>query len=389
MEKYDVVIVGAGIAGPALASLLAGEGIRVLLVEKNTYSGEKAACGGLFDKVYFDKYVSDPSIIEQVITINTFEVPWGPVDFNCEQVTVKRRNLDRRLTERARDSGTQLLTQTTVESYDVQEPGRVIVRVKQGIARESKEIECKIIAFADGPRSLSWQNENLNFENNRRYWAYAYAYEIEGAPKNPGEITIYFDPKVLPWGYSWNFPNELEMNVGAGTLVSLLGSPGALKKEFLRFVEEHHSSRAFPGDMKVVDKKGGYIPMWLNDRLSDVSQVVLGDAAGMVSPLFGAGIEYAFDAAELCAGVIVESLTNNNYSAEQLKKYDDAVAAGFGRELKKQMSLVKVILFSLKFGKSWPIKILSITAFGMRYSRWNKIKILLYPLCGRPKIKAG
>ena len=126
--------------------------------------------------------------------------------------------------------------------------------------------------------------------------------------------------------------------------------------------------------------------MWLNNHFSDVSQVVLGDAAGMVSPLFGADIDYAIDAAEACAPVILEALRKNDFSQLQMMKYDLAVENKFGKDLRKQMLLARIIIFSQKFGKRWPIKILAVIAFGMKYTRWNKIKIMLYPLLGKPRL---
>ena len=41
-ESYDVIVIGAGFGGSACAGLLAKEGLRVLLVEKNKQAGGKA-----------------------------------------------------------------------------------------------------------------------------------------------------------------------------------------------------------------------------------------------------------------------------------------------------------------------------------------------------------
>ncbi|HID39439.1 MAG TPA: NAD(P)/FAD-dependent oxidoreductase [Calditrichaeota bacterium] len=386
MDKYDIVIIGAGIAGSALARLLAREGVSVLLLEKSESSGKYAACGGLFDKPYFERFATDSSIIEQHITKNRFKLPWGDVIFDCDQVTVKRRHFDKHLARLAEEAGAQLRRHTAAQHIIIHEAGRVEVQLKTKGKDGLQKVECKIVAFADGPKSLAHKNKHLFEEKNKKYWAYAYAYEIDRVPENQNEMLVYLDSSLFPWGYGWVFPNRRESNIGVGTILPQLEKGGGLKKKLAHFIGEYAPTKSLLKQGSIVDKKGGFIPMWLNENLSDISQVVLGDAAGMVSPLFGAGIDYALDAAEACAPVIREALQKNDFSRDQLKKYDLNVQDKFGKDLKKQMLLARIIIFSLHFGKSWAVKILGVIAFGMKYSRWNKIKILLFPLLGKPRL---
>lgn len=387
MKKYDVVIIGAGIAGSALARLLAKEGLHVLLLEKSESSGKYTACGGLFDKPYFDRFANDPSLIEQHITRNIFKLPWGDVEFDCDQVTVKRRHFDKHLALLAKEAGAELRTGTSAQDFVLHGPGQVEVHFKTRDAADLQKVTCKILAFADGPKSLSHKNKRFFDEKNKKYWAYAYAYEIDRVPQKENEMIVYLDHKLFPWGYGWVFPNRHESNIGVGTILPRINKDGALKKILTYFINDYAPIKSLLQKGTIVDKKGGFIPMWLNAHFSDTSQVVLGDAAGMVSPLFGAGIDYALDAAEACAPVLMEALQKNDFSSDHMYKYDQAVHEKFGKDLKKQMLLARIIILSLRFGKSWPIKILGVIAFGMKYTRWNKIKILLYPFMGKPKLK--
>ena len=45
-EKFDVIIVGAGIAGATAALMLAREGLEVLVIERGNYAGAKNMTGG-------------------------------------------------------------------------------------------------------------------------------------------------------------------------------------------------------------------------------------------------------------------------------------------------------------------------------------------------------
>lgn len=385
MEQFDVVIIGAGIAGSVLGKLLADQGVKVMLAEKDEYSGKTTACGGLFDMPYFERYVTDEAVIEQKITKNTFVMPWGDVQFACDQLTVKRRVFDRHLAENAAKSGADLRNRTRALNYKLEKPGDVKVELKNLNTKETYQVQAKVIAFADGPQTLAKNNPKFNAEKNKPYWAYAYAYEVDGIPIDADEIKIYLDPKLFPWGYGWIFPNKNDSNIGVGTINAQVDKGIKLKDKLFYFIENFALTKDLLKDREVVDKKGGFIPMWLIDNFSDESQLVLGDAAGMVSPLFGAGIDYAIEAAEAGAPVIIEALEKNDFSAAQMYKYDQKISEGFLKDLKKQILVARMIITSLRFGKTWPIKVLAAIAFGMKYTRWNKIKIMLYPLLGVPK----
>ena len=376
---------GAGIAGSVLARLLAEKGVEVLLVEKDEYSGKTTACGGLFDRPYFDRYVDDPSIIEQEIKRNVFIMPWGEVTYECDQVTVKRRKFDRYLAERAQQSGAHLVTLTKAVDYRVKSPGAVEVTLNHRKSRETRTVQAKLVAFADGPHTLAKANPLFNYEPNRPYWAYAYAYEVEGIPIDPQEIKIYLDERIAPWGYGWIFPNRNDSNIGVGTIQAEIDRGIKVKEKLFYFIEEYEKTGPLLKDRKIVDKKGGFIPMWLIQHFADDSQVVLGDAGGMVSPLFGAGIDYAIEAAEAAAPVILEALAHNDFTRHRLQGYEANLEDRVLKDLRKQMLLAKIIIHSLRFGKRFPVKILAAIAFGAKYNRWNKIKILTYPILGKPK----
>jgi len=385
MERFDTVIIGAGITGSVLARLLAEAGRSILLLEKDSFSGQTTACGGLFDRPYYDRYFSDNRLIEQEIKKNVFIMPWGEVSFDCDQVTVKRRLFDRGLAELDREKGAVLRNRSKAVGYRVQENGTVIVRVKDLAQKTEYDVQTKIIAFADGPHSLARRNPRFNSEKYKRFWAYAYAYETAGIPFEPDTIKIYLDTELFPWGYGWIFPNKSDSNIGVGTVFAGKFSSPEIKNKLFHFMSGYKQTAPLLSASEIKDKKGGFIPMYLIDTFADDAQVVLGDAAGMVSPLFGAGIDYAMDAAEACAPVLIKALEKEDFSRAALLEYEENIKKGFIAELKKQLLIARIIIFSLKFGRHRAIKILAVIAFGAKYSRWNKIKILFYPLLGKPE----
>ncbi len=312
-------------------------------------------------------------------------MPWGEVVFDCDQVTVKRRKFDHGLAEAASKKGALLRNRSKAIGYERQKNGYMVVLVKDLIQQTEYEVQTKIIAFADGPHSLARTNLLFNSEKYKHFWAYAYAYETTGIPFEPDTIKIYLDKELFPWGYGWIFPNKSDSNIGVGTVLAGKADGPQIKKKLFHFIDDYKETAALLSGSEIVDKKGGFIPMYLIDTFVDDAQVVLGDAAGMVSPLFGAGIDYAMDAAEACAPVLLKALETGDSSRSALLEYEQIIKKGFVADLKKQLLIARIIVFSLKFGRHWAIKILAVIAFGIKYSRWNKIKILFFPLLGKPK----
>ncbi|MDR2503557.1 MAG: FAD-dependent oxidoreductase, partial [Deltaproteobacteria bacterium] len=46
MEKFDVIVIGGGVAGLTAAYVLAGEGLETLVLERGDYAGAKNVTGG-------------------------------------------------------------------------------------------------------------------------------------------------------------------------------------------------------------------------------------------------------------------------------------------------------------------------------------------------------
>ena len=61
------------------------------------------------DKKYYNKILQNDGVLEQHITKNVFILPWGRVTIPCDQVTVKRRNFDKKLAEIAYEKGVVFL----------------------------------------------------------------------------------------------------------------------------------------------------------------------------------------------------------------------------------------------------------------------------------------
>ncbi|EQD35866.1 FixC protein, partial [mine drainage metagenome] len=165
MERFDVVVVGAGLAGIAAAHAAASAGRSVLLIERGKAPGTKTVSGGLLyghalARIVPEFWASDPSPVERpivrnilsfltgsrAVSVDHFDVAFGKAPFNS--FSVLRHRLDAWLAERAEAAGAVPVYGVRVDSL-LREGDRVI-----GVRTGDDEIGAEVTVLADGVNSL-------------------------------------------------------------------------------------------------------------------------------------------------------------------------------------------------------------------------------------------
>jgi electron transfer flavoprotein-quinone oxidoreductase len=163
MEKFDVIIVGAGPAGSTAGFLLAKAGLNVLMVERGPNPGSKTVSGGLIysklvAQIFPDFWNSAP--VERAITNHQLAMLSGnasvALDFRSQNsaqppynaFSVLRARFDPWLAKQAENVGASLITGVTVDTLLV-EDGRVT-----GIQAGPDKIGADVVVIAEGTRSL-------------------------------------------------------------------------------------------------------------------------------------------------------------------------------------------------------------------------------------------
>lgn len=62
--------------------------------------------------------------------------------------------------------------------------------------------------------------------------------------------------------------------------------------------------------------------------------ILCGDAAGLIDPATGEGIDYAMSSGKIAAKVIIDALEKNDMSAKFLSKYEIIWKKDFGKDIK-------------------------------------------------------
>ncbi len=351
-DNYDVIIIGAGPAGSICARSLGIGGARVLLIDKAQFPRDKT-CGdflsarlcnklkqlGLYDVVkkmphtiINDLLFSHPDIGSFCVRESlNWEVSTGLV---C-----KREDLDSVLVQEAKKY-VDVFEGVKVKGL-VFEDGKIV-----GVQTEDKIVRAKIIVGADGANGVTAKalgagalDENHNAVAIRSYYS-----NVKGMTNS---VELHFLEQVQP-GYFWIFPvNPMtgEANVGLGILSCNVRNRNLqLKKMLHSIVSEHPQFRERFSEAQCLDSiKGWSLPFGSKKRrLAFNGAILVGDAAGLVDPMSGEGIENAFRSGECAATIIQKALAANDFSVSFLMKYESALDKILRSELRKGYLIQKV-----------------------------------------------
>ena len=126
---------------------------------------------------------------------------------------------------------------------------------------------------------------------------FAFEYKVEGEWGE--DLEFYFDAEKYPYGYIWIFPRKNETNIGIVTT----------SNERKRRLDDFLKQKNITG--KILKKIGGPIPM--KGPIPNIHRdnvMIVGDAAGMVNPIFYGGIRIGMTSGEIAGKVVAAFLKN-------------------------------------------------------------------------------
>ncbi|MBD3164594.1 FAD-dependent oxidoreductase [Candidatus Woesearchaeota archaeon] len=269
MEKFDVVIVGAGPAGLKAAEVLAKNKKKVIVLEKNKVIGPKVCAAGITEKDL--KYIPK-RLIERFF--NSFLVN-NKLRIKYNLFTIEREKLGRYQLRQARQSGAKILKDTFVRE------------ISQKYVETSKgRFYFNYLIGADGSNSKVRSFLKLKSE----VCCLAIQYKINKVEK---DIKVFFDPAQYSLWYLWVFPHKDYTYIGVGASI---GMHIHLRKKLDSFMqEENYSASDFEAALINVDYRGY--------KFNNI--YLVGDAAGFANPLTGEGIYQALVSGEEIAKKIL------------------------------------------------------------------------------------
>jgi digeranylgeranylglycerophospholipid reductase len=308
-NRFDVIIIGAGIVGCYTAHSLARLGYNVCILEKNPESGYKSSCTGIISKACLELLPAVNNAIQFEASSAKIFSPSGKFirieRDDAQAYILDRPSLDRSMALQAAQSGVSLRFSTLALSTTVNSQ---FAEVHTSSHNEPLVFQSSVIVIAGGPGTTLARDAGLGQLNE-----YAQGAQADVDCSDLSEVEIYTGANLAPGFFSWLVPTG-KSRAKAGLLCR--GNP---KPYITRFLNRLVNQGRITG--KSHDIKYGIVPLKPLGRTYGERILAVGDAAGQVKPTTGGGIYFGMLCADTAVKTLHEALRSANLSARSLAAY--------------------------------------------------------------------
>jgi geranylgeranyl reductase family protein len=342
-EIYDVAIVGAGPSGSTTAYYLAKAGFHVLLRDKFNFPRDKTCGDGLTPRalhILDDMGLHDTLLqagyhchkLELISTKgDTVSAPLPKKENLCDYLlVVPRVILDNIILERALASGASFQTPVRVTGIE-QENNIMLVRGEQGA--KTSTFRARMVVHATGANTKLLLTTGLLKKMPQMILAVRTYYD--GITGTIDAAQCRFDNVPLP-GYAWIFPvSPTSINVGIGLFRDGLASrwmPKTAHIAFNTFIQSPPLQRLLDGSKQASPIKG--FPIRVDFARSPTygeRTMIIGEAAGLVNPITGEGIDYGMESGKMAAEHLTQMFAIGDFSLNQLAAFDKQLRQRYQR----------------------------------------------------------
>ena len=356
MEKMDIVIVGAGLAGLATAYCLADEDLMILVAEKGDFPGSKNVTGGriylnpvralfpdLWDGAPLERHVVRERLTMMAETSSTM-VELRSDRFDQEpyhSYTILRAKFDRWLGDKVAEKGAFVIPKSKVDDLVFQD-GRVA-----GIVAGGDEIYADVVVAADGVLSLIAEKAGLRKEQEPKHYAVSIKEVIEfprqtiedrfNLEGDQGLAQLFFGALtqgMMGGGFLYTNLESISLGLVVGIEALMEKEPKLEVHQMIEDFKQRPEIRVLIEGGEVVEysahviTEGGIHAM---PKLYGDGILVVGDAAGFgLNVLMTVrGMEYALASGAMAAQAIKRAREQNDFSAATLSYYEQLVKDSF------------------------------------------------------------
>lgn len=362
-EKFDAIVVGAGLAGCTAAYLLAKEGLEVVVVERGNGAGSKNMTGGRLYAHTLEKIIpgfAEDAPVERAITREKISFLTADsavtVDYQAgrgassgaRSYSVLRAKFDRWLMGQAEEAGASLIEGIRVDKVLTRD-GKVT-----GVKAGEDELEANVVILADGVNSLL--GETLGFVKNVTPHNCAIGVKeiIELDPVQMRDRFGCQERDGLAWlfagvpsdgymGGSFLYTNETSISLGVVFGLHNIAAVGKSVPQMLEDFKNHPAVKPLVAGGKSVEYSAHVVPeggMQMVPKIIGDGVLLAGDAAGFCLNVGYTvrGMDLAIASGEAAAKAVIAAHAIRDFSATGLGTYrsllDDSVVV-------KDMTLYK------------------------------------------------
>jgi len=309
-DRYDVVVVGAGLAGLQCARLLGREGLSVLLADARPSLERSIHTTGIFVRKTLEDFdlpmgcLGPP--VREVILYSPARRALRLASRHDEFRIGRMGALYAHLLEDCRAAGVDWAPATRYTGSEASD-GESLVRFERG--GSAWWVHGRFLIGADGARSLIAQDLGLDVN---REWIVGVEEVLAGCPRpDAPRLHAFLDPVRAPGYLAWVADDGDEVHVGVGGYPERFDPLAALRsfRESLAGIVDF-------GEGRTVERRGGRIPVGgVLRRIAGPRGLLVGDAAGAPSPLTAGGLDPCMRLSALAARFVPRYLETGDPAA--------------------------------------------------------------------------
>ena len=332
-DRCDVLVVGAGPAGSAAATLLARGGADVVLIDQHAFLRDKVCGNGLIPDAH--RALRRLGVLDEVmrqaqaVTHAGLISPRGiRVDVPGTLAVLPRRELDDIVCRGAVRAGARMFAPLRFLAT-VDEGGTVVgARVAQGDVQ--REIRCRWLVLASGAVPQALIAAGMATRQTPSGVALRGHLKNEAMRGRIDKLEVVWHRAVSP-GYGWIFPcRDGVFNIGVGlSEFRRGGGDGNLRGLFDAFTRIYAPARELvAGGEWLAPLKGAPLRYSLQGaRFSRPGLLVTGEAAGSTYAFTGEGIGKAMETGMLAAESLLAGLSRREADETVRRDYEARITA--------------------------------------------------------------
>ena len=345
-DKFDVIIVGAGLAGCTSAYLLAKAGLETLVIERGNFPGAKNMTGGRLYAHTIEKIFpnfAEEAPVERCIVHEKVSFMDGTSSVTLDYASpeaenpasrsysVLRSRFDQWLAEQAEAAGANIVPGVYVEDLIVRD-GKVC-----GVIAGGEEMEADAVILADGVNSMLGQKLGMVTKVNAHNTGVGVKEVIQlsreqindrfGCMDKEGSAWLFVgSPSDGQMGGGFLYTNEDSVSLG---LVFGLHNIDKVSKSIPQMLEDfknHPTVRPLIAGGKTVEYSAHVVPEGGYDMVPEMvgdGVLIAGDAAGLCLNIGYTirGMDLAVASGEAAAEAIIKAKAAGNFSKASLSSY--------------------------------------------------------------------
>lgn len=346
--NFEVIVMGGGPAGSTVASILAREGRKVVLFEKERFPRHHIGESLMTDTYFTFQRMGLLGKLKQSPFVRKYSVQFAnpagkesrpfyffEANHHESAVTwqVTRAQFDLMLIEHAEEQGATVYQETQIKRvlFDGDRAHGVEARMQDG---SRQQFHAPVVVDATGQTAMLSNKLGWRVRDPKLKKAVLYSY-FKGAHREPdlnGGATLVLRTPKGSNGWFWYIPLENDITsvgVVADPEYLVQGRGQDLAKIFYEEIDKVESCRRRVAGAVRTDKIYSIIDYsYRSKNFAGDGFILIGDAYGFLDPIYSSGVLLALKMAELAADSIHDAFNNNDFSAARLGQFQSKLDKG-------------------------------------------------------------